>query len=481
VTRPVADTRPGAMPEQPGRGGRDATGRAPVLRSAVPGIAWPGLPGDSGIIMLALLAQLEDSQWWPRAAIEARQRTQLSEVLRHAAAATEYYRDILTARIREAPEPDSDEWLALPTLDRITTRDRFDALRSDTVPEAHGPVNVAVTSGSTGKPVQVAQTALSTAFEGAALLRYHKWHGRDFQARLASIKHNHLPVREGEDYYQDNWGWPVSHVYHSGRVAALTLSFTTSEQAEWLLRIRPEHLLTLPSNLKALLEHFRENRLASPGIRSVSTMMEVVSPALRALCREVWGAPIIDSYSCRETGTLAVQCPRHEHYHVVAENTLVEILRDDGSPCAPGETGRVIITDLHNLAMPLIRYELGDYAEVGPPCDCGRGLPVINRIHGRLRNMMRLPGGDRVWPSMARTTLMHLGYIRQYQFVQVAEDTIEANLVVTRPLDPSEERQLVSLWHQRWPYPFKVVFRYPRRIDPGSSAKIEDFRCAIEE
>jgi phenylacetate-coenzyme A ligase PaaK-like adenylate-forming protein len=61
----------------------------------------------------------------------------------------------------------------------------------------------------------------------------------------------------------------------------------------------------------------------------------------------------------------------------------VEVLDEEGRPCAPGETGRVVATSLNNFAMPLIRYETGDTAEVGAPCPCGRGLPVLTRIMGR--------------------------------------------------------------------------------------------------
>ena len=429
--------------------------------------------------MLAILCQLEESQWWSLRALKKMQLIQLAALLRHAAASTPYYGNTVPAAVLREDELTEDAWLDIPTLDRITVREQFESLQSTAMPEVHGPTKIAVTSGSTGKPVRVVQTALSTAYEGAALLRYHKWHKRDFQARLASIKHNYLPTEGKEDYVQANWGWPVSLVYQSGPVEALTLFSTISEQAAWLQRINPEYLLSLPSNLTYLLRYFRDHGTRLPAIRSVSTMMEVVSPELRGLCREVWGVPIIDSYSCRETGTLAAQCPEHDHYHVISENNLVEVLRDDNTPCAPGETGRVVVTDLHNFAMPLIRYELGDYAELGEPCDCGRGLPVIRRIHGRLRNMMLLPNGDRVWPGMARTTLMHLGYIRQYQFVQTARDTIEANLVVTRSLTADEEKNLVQIWHRRWLYPFKVVFNYPETITTGPSGKIEDFRCEV--
>src|SRR3546814_11153852 len=90
----------------------------------------------------------------------------------------------------------------------------------------------------------------------------------------------------------------------------------------------------------------------------------------------------------------------HEVYHAQSENVLLEVVDDDGRPCGPGETGRVLITSLHNFATPLIRYELGDYAEVGSPCACGRGLPVIKQVLGRKRNRLILSDGRSGFPYL---------------------------------------------------------------------------------
>src|SRR3546814_3878705 len=91
------------------------------------------------------------------------------------------------------------------------------------------------------------------------------------------------------------------------------------------------------------------------------TVGETVSAKARGLVQRAWGVPLKDSYSCEEAGYLTMQCPDHEVYHVQSENVLLEVVDDDGRPCGPGETGRVLITSLHNFATPLIRYELGDY------------------------------------------------------------------------------------------------------------------------
>jgi phenylacetate-coenzyme A ligase PaaK-like adenylate-forming protein len=86
---------------------------------------------------------------------------------------------------------------------------------------------------------------------------------------------------------------------------------------------------------------------------------------------------IADIYSEQEVGYIALQFPDYPYYHVQPENILVEVLDDNGNVCSSGDIGRVVITTLHNFTTPLIRYEIMDYAKVGEPCSCGRGLPVL--------------------------------------------------------------------------------------------------------
>src|SRR5262249_15877820 len=148
---------------------------------------------------------------------------------------------------------------------------------------------------------------------------------------------------------------------------------------------------------------------------------------------ESWGVPLQDTYTSREGGYMALQCPEHTHYHVQSEAVLLETLDDRGEPCRPGEVGRVVITPLHNFAMPLIRCESGDYAEAGRFCPCGRGLPVLNRIMGRSRNMLRLPKGGRIWPDLLPIEKSMDLPIAQYQLAQIDLHVIEARIAPRRP------------------------------------------------
>ena len=200
---------------------------------------------------------------------------------------------------------------------------------------------------------------------------------------------------------------------------------------------RPRSLCIRDRTVDALVRRIAATGARLPALREVRTVGERLDPATRALVRDVLGVPLADAYSAQEVGYIALECPDHPGYHVQSERLLVEVLRDDGAPCATGETGRVVITDLHNFATPILRYDIGDLAEVGAPCPCGRGLPTVRRIVGRSRNLILLPTGDRVWPSLGGfgpEGYLKLLPILQFQILQTEPDLLEVRLVTGRPL-----------------------------------------------
>ncbi len=401
-------------------------------RSSVPGLAWPGLPGTAGVTMLALQYQLEQSQWWPPDVVREQQFRQLRALLSHACGTVPFYRD----RLGEAGfAPDrpltADIWARIPVLGRDEVQAAETALFSTRVPASHGKVYTLSTSGSTGKPVTVRGTAVAQALWRAFTLRDHLWHRRDITKKLAVIR----SVREGQATYPNGaqapyWGPSTASAFPNGPSAVLSITTTVENQALWLERENPEYLLTYPSNLVELARLYRERGMTLPNLRGIETFAEVLQPEVREACREAWDVPVVDMYSAQETGYIAFQCPDHEHYHVQAESALVEVLNDQGSPCGPDETGRVVVTPLHNFATPLIRYEIGDYAEVGEACSCGRGLPVLRRILGRVRNMLTLPSGDTLWPRSPVDVFLAVAPVRKFQLSQRRPDEFVVSLVV---------------------------------------------------
>lgn len=456
-----------------------------LVKSVVKNIVWPGLPDKNGSVLLSLLYQMERSQFYSSEELFAHQRRQLKELFRHAFATVPFYKDRFTKAGFDPDQEITPEAIEqLPILTRSEFQNTALSTTSTDVPSQHGKPRAIKTSGTTGRPVVVHKTPLMEIFWVACLIRGYLWHKRDFGGKLAVIRwleKSKGMTPQGQEF--DSWDPRIGAIYKTGPTAVLNIASKLADQAKWLTHHNPDYLVTYSSNLMALLEYFESNNLKLPNLRHVTTMSEVVTNRHREACRNVWGVPINDLYTCEEAGYLAHQCPEHDHYHVQSENVYLEVVNDAGVPCQVGEKGRVLITSLHNFATPLIRYEVGDYAELGEPCPCGRGLPVITRIYGRERNRLILPDGRSEFPYLgehhehaAITTA-----VKQFQYVQHSLEEIEKRMVVSEPLTPEQEEKEKELIIRSLGHPFRVTLSYHDELPRSASGKFEEFICEVQK
>lgn len=447
------------------------------LKSAVKEVGWPVLPTPQGASILSLLYQMDQSQWLPPDEIEELQLNQLGLLVAHAVKTVPYYSDALKDTLTEEGKSLTlSEWRQLPLLSRRDIQEKGASLRSDNIPPEHLPLNEVRSSGSTGTPIETMGTSVTALFWQALSLRGYLWHECDFTLKLAAIRH--LPA--GRAIWPgaplQSWGKITLPLLTTGPGAILNINTVLTRQAEWLKREDPGYLLTYPSNLEALGRCFLDNGDGLPGLKGVITMGEALSSGVREVCRSAWDVPLIDMYSSQEVGYIALQCPRNpENYHLQSESLFVEILDDKGGSCRAGEVGRVVVTTLHNFAMPLLRYDIGDYAEVGGPCSCGRGLSSLKRIVGRVRNMITLPSGEKVWPTAGLMKAAKTFGIRQFQVIQHSLEDVEFKLVVSRPLSKDEEGQLKKGAFTALGHNFHIIFSYLDEIPRSAGGKFEDF------
>jgi len=470
---------------------RDLTGtqarplKAPELRVPPdsPRHRYPALPEKSNALLMSLLAQLEQSQWWEPERVHEQQFLQLATLLEFVQGSIPYYRQRLSEAGIECDQDIQQDWERIPVLTRQQLQTNVQRLRVRKPPPGHRQLGMAQTSGSTGTPVRVATTETTRLLWNAFVLRDHYWHRRDFGATLAAIRHfgEKIDAAYPDGLRLPDWGAPVNLLHASGPAVALDIFTDPERQLEWLLRQNPDYLITFPSNAAALAQHSLVEDISLPKLREVRLVSEPVDDGLRSSIHDAWGVPVVDTYSAQETGTLALQCPEYGVYHVQSENVLLEVVDPDGQPCKPGETGRVLVTTLHNYAMPLVRYEIGDFATVGESCGCGRGLPVLTRITGRVRNMLVLPGGETHWPNLAATFYRQVAPVIQHQLVQHDLEHLEARLVVERALTRDEEEALRAMIVGRIGHPFSVEFSYPDHIGRSRSGKYEEFVSHVKQ
>lgn len=439
-----------------------------LTRGDIPGVAWPPIHSQRTASLAAQILQLETTQWLPAEAIAQGQAAQLAVLAAHFADVSPAF----AARLRAAGLTAGDlaaNLEALPPLDRRAAQAAFADRPGHALPAGHALSGHVSTSGSTGTPVVIWKTALGQLDWVALTVRYARWSGTGFGDRLAAI-------RAGLDVTGPlpDWGRPLSGLFDTGPMLILDIATDTDALIAALQDFEPESLIVYPSTLAAMMTRMGGRRFAR--LQRVRTVGEQLPPELRTRVGEEWGLPLFDCYSSEEVGYIALQCPGGAGYHSMDETLIVEILDTDGQPVAPGEAGRVVVTDLRNLATPLIRYDIGDIAVRGGPCACGRGLGTISRILGRQRNMIRNPDGTSHWPLTGFRDYRRVAPVIQYQMVQHAPDAIEVRLVTERPLSAAEEDALRAVMWRRLVHPFRLTFSYHEgELPKGPRGKFEEF------
>ena len=374
----------------------------------------------------AAYARLARSQYWPAEALQKQADAKLVELLR-AGAKIPFYRE----RLVTADPSQLSSWPILtrhevPALNR-SVRDRM----PPGVEFFHDD-----SSGSTGMPAQFLFDTAHQAGRYAARIRYLRANG------WSPLRRNAWIVA----FTSDRANNPDAFMLRSwlrGRSTFLKIFRPFGEQADALLALDPEFLYTMPSNLDGLLRVFERRRARLRALKCIFSGGEVLEDSIRERARRLLGVDIRDNYGSTE-GFIAWQCPAGS-YHINVEHMAVEIVDEHRRPVAPGQMGRVLITTLENRLMPLIRYEIGDYAIASSErCSCGRTLPLMGRVIGRSINLFRLPGGrlQSPWPLVgplkARATL------QQFQIVQESFDRYVVRYVSDREIEREAEQQITS-------------------------------------
>lgn len=450
--------------------------------SAPPPLVWPPFATDPAAPALRWIAGLGESQAWTAAHLRAGQQRQLQALARWAAGKVPYYRN---ARWREpllavanAGAADFERhWRQVPILTKPELRAHGTRLYAQGLPREELPLDSLRTSGSTGIPVEVRRNATARAMWQALTLREVYWLERDMSGCLGIARHLPRERRtEAGEFFAD-WGRPFCPAHRTGPRAVIHISYPLEVIDRWLEQRQPSVFLTYPSMVAGLLD-LRGARGAPRRLREVSLISEPVSEELKQRLTTEWGVRCTQSYSAVDGGYIALQCGAGR-LHVQSEALHLELLREDGSPCAAGETGRVVITPLHQVAMPLMRYAIGDFAVAGGACPCGREHPVLDQVLGRERNLVRRPDGTSFWPSGLRK-VSTVAPVEQAQFIQTQPDRIELRVKMARPLQGSEREDLVRVVQKILHYPFAVEVAEVDQIERGPTGKYEEFVSRLE-
>jgi phenylacetate-CoA ligase len=310
----------------------------------------------------------------------------LAQILKYASQNSPKYQRLIDADI---PINDAMSLLRkLPETSKEELRSVSSGLR---VSDPNLRVHSKTTGGSTGQPVTVWKDSVSVAHERAVTWAFYQSYGISIGDRSVRF-----------------WGWPTTLSRRlKSSLADLAMNrrtfsaFAFSEEhleGYWrtCAKLRPPFYYGYASMLAAFSEFLiATNRTDDElGAKVAVSTSEVLGPGQRRSIARALGCIVRNEYGCGEVGPIAYECDKGM-LHVSADSVFVEVVTSDGALALPGEAGRVLVTDLNNRAMPLLRYATGDYAEVGNTCDCGRNTPTLKRIWGREYDFIQTPDGRR--------------------------------------------------------------------------------------
>ncbi len=343
---------------------------------------------------------------------------------------------------------------SLPILTRRQAQDNFDGLYFKGPNHEPSDYVIQSTSGSTGKPVSVMKFApLYSAEYDALTLTEWQLNKRDTSKVVTTFR---IVETEAEDV---PLGPPLSYIgatrVHTSRSI---LKRTIPELLRELHRLRPDYLFVNGVVSRQLALAQLESDFEPIKIEQFLTVSDRIDPQLRAMISDVFNARIIDRYSSEEFGYIALQCPVHDHLHVCSSSLIVEVVDDEGKACEVGVPGRVLVTSLHNFAMPLIRYDIGDIAELGEPCDTGWNWPVLNHVSGRIRDSVTTPDGEFRLVTFFDSKMLGTRKLRDYQIV-LFENSIVFMYYVNEELDETERHDIESELQEAFKLPLPIVFR----------------------
>ena len=325
------------------------------------------------------------------------------------------------------------------------------------------------TGGSTGDPFQFEYTMESYSRRTAVMIRGYGWAG-------AALGRKALYVW-GVPQYKSRFAAWKDNLYN-GIYRRRYLNCFQMEQGrldEYLGRLdrwRPEMLVGYVTPMLLLARRIKETGHAAPPIKGIIAGAEPLYEPERKLLETAFQAPVFNTYGCREVMMIAGECALHAGLHVNSDHLVVETVDPKGRRLS-GESGDVTLTDLHNYGMPLVRYQNGDRATLARNgCSCGRGLPLLQSIEGRILDLIKTPDGHLVPGEFFVYVMLGFPHVRSYQVVQAKPEEIEIRVVpgAARLSDADRARMEIAIRQSVGPK-MGLVIREVDEIQPSPSGK----------
>lgn len=418
---------------------------------------------------------LEACQWHSEEQIRARQWAALQQTIQYAWDCSPFYR----ARMEQLGLTPADiktpeDYRRLPVTTKQDIRDNEDAFLSREFNKTQ--LITAKTGGSTGVSLKLYFDKVCEEKRNAAALMADRWSGWDLGVKRAAIWGNPPVARTLKQKLRRALLDRVIFLDTMGLNDASMGAFVDQWRKE-----QPGAVFGHAHSIYIFAKYLQQAGVTDIRPRAIVATSMMLLQHERELIEQVMDCKVTNRYGCEEVGLIACECEQHNGMHLNAEHLYIEFLRDDGSPAAPGEPGKIVLTDFNNRAMPLLRYRVED---VGVPsarkCACGRGLPLMERVEGRVADFLVAPDGTRVaGVSLVERTLTDIPGIEQMQMVQEQRCELTVNRVKAANYTMETDRALVAELQQVFGPEMRIEVRDVERIPQEASGKYRFSICKV--
>lgn len=357
------------------------------------------------------------------------QELKLKRLINHCYNHVPYYRQIFD---NNAIHPDDintlEDLQKLPLLSKNDVRENlyFDLFSDNHIKKDIYKIS---TSGSTGEPFVTYADRMQLEMRFATTLRAMEWTGWKFGNKQARLWHQTIGMTTSQVIRETLDAWFMRRLF----IPAYEMKDENLEGfVAKILRHKPVLVDGYAESFNFLAQYLTKHDIPGFKPKSIMTSAQIMPEPVRNLVEAKFGCKVFDKYGSREFSGIAYECDKQEGHHIMAESYILEILKD-GRTALPGEIGEIVITDLNNYSVPLIRYRIGDLAvavDNSVTCSCGRGLPRIGKIEGRSQAI--IVGANNSWIPGTFFAHYFKDYdyaVRQYQIIQEEYTKIQLKII----------------------------------------------------
>ena len=413
------------------------------------------------------LAELERQQWLDPEALREFQLQKLRRLLDHCARNVPYYQRLFrTHGFDPAGVRRLEDLAQLPPLTKTDLQSSARDLRATNLTDRDFLRNQS--GGSTGVVTHFYLDRRCVDYARAAQFRYYRWIGLEFGDRQALVWGAPINLRQARWLTRRLRNFFLNKLFLDAN--DLT-DATVDGYLDTLQRYRPAIVVGYATGLWFVAERLLARGLRLPSLRGVVSTAETLPAQKREVIERGFGTKVYDRYGCGEMKDIAQECGESVHSHVNADNVLVEFL-DEDRPVSGSEVGEIVATNLNNFAMPLLRYRLGDLGHtVEERCPCGRGLPLMSVVKGRLYDVLTLPSGRRVHAALVNHIMYGHSGIQKYQLVQETPTQLVCRILRTPEFTMDVLARIREDVRRHLGSDVDIEFEFPERIAPSPSGK----------